>query len=245
MAKQNLRKAATRTGPTIDRSDPIPADDLTSFLKEEDGEDEAPVSRSRSTPKPAASADNPKKAADREVEIEPVLRRILSGPYKSKFLLLADWFDAATGDRGTEVSVETSVGQVRFSVIEWVNTPGFLKLIVDSGKMPFEPKPMVPLVLRKNDEFYHVTCVSPLTPMFGDLPFAEIILVVDNITNHQGINMEKNARLDVGTAPSSVSGKPSTQVDNDEPVADGEKAASLKDVLPARDFDVSRSDREG
>jgi hypothetical protein len=239
-----LNKTKQHTGPVVDRSAPIPADSLNDFLKEED-EDEDTFPARKPAPRSSGSPRSSGKVEEPEIVIEPVLRRILSGPYKSRFLLLADWFDAATSDRGTEVSVETSVGKVKFSVIEWINTPGFLKLIVDSGKMPFEPEPMVPLVLRKNDDLYHVTCVSPLTPMFGDLPFAEIILVVDSVTNNQDNNMEKDAKLRIGNAPSTVSGKPSTQVDNDEPVADGEKAASLKGVLPPQDFDVSRGDREG
>lgn len=240
MAK-GLVKTAQRTGPVVDRSGTIPADELSAFMEED--EDEAPSA-------PAAKAGRAKAgkseaptseaapASEPVVPSEPVISRLMTGPHKSKFLLLADWFEAAIGGRGTEASVKTNVGAVKFQVIEWIENPGFLKLIVDSEKMPFEPQPLASMTILHRDNAYETTCVSPLSPMFGGLPFAELLLTVDKVTSIE--DMEKNARIEPGKTPSAVSGKPSTDVDNDEPVAEGEKAASVKDALPAKDFDVSR-----
>lgn len=227
----SIQKTATRAGPVVDRKSPIPADELGAWLA-----DTEPSSELEPVPSPARLNTPP----GPEVTLEPVLRRLLYGDHKAKFLLLADWFESAIGRRPADVCVEADVGDVFFEVIDWIDTPGFLKLVVDRSRMPFEPKAMTQMRLRRRDQVYHTTCVSPMSPMFGSLPFSEVILVVDSVTDLTQVNMEKNARITPGVTPSVVSGRPSTGIDNDEPVAEGEKAASAKGALPDRDFDVSR-----
>lgn len=245
MATSSLKKTAQRTGPVIDRTSSIPADDLAAWM-EEDAANPAPET---SAPRKASGKAAPaKEEAAAPVAagppLEPVIRRLMAGERKSHFLLLADWFESAIGKRKADVCVESDVGDIFFEVIDWIQTPGFLKLVVDGSRMPFKPKAMGSMRIRRNGEVYQTTCVSPLSPMFGDLPFAELILVVDGVQNLTQENMEKNARITPGVTPSAVSGKPSTSVDNDEPVADGEKAASARGALPEKDFDVSREHEE-
>jgi hypothetical protein len=242
MATSSLKKTAQRSGPVIDRTSSIPADELTDWLDSD-----------VSDPQPAAPSETPGKAVPAKEEtavvagplMEPVIRRLMEGAHKAKFLLLADWFESAVGDRQADVCVEIQeVGDIFFEVIDWISTPGFIKIVVDGSRMRFTPKLGAQICLRRRGETYLVTCVSTPTPMFGDLPFAEILFVVDGHENLTQENMEKNARITPGVTPSAVSGKPSTSVDNDEPVADGEKAASARGALPERDFDVSREYEE-
>lgn len=240
MAK-GLIKTATRDGPVIDRSGQLPCDEIDAWL----GEDEAAPS------KPAvrvAKGAGVAPAGD-DLPAEPVLRRLLGGEHKSQFLLLADWFESAVARRPADVCVEADFGDVFFEVIDWIETPGFLKLVVDSTRMRVRPTSMSKLRIRRRDEVFVTTCVSPVTPMFGQLPFAELLLVVEGketvSSTTTKTNMEKNARITPGITPSAVSGKPSTDIDNEEPVADGEKAASVRGALAPRDFDVSREDEEG
>ncbi len=233
-----IRKAARRSGPSIRSSDSaIPADALGEFLAEqEDGPD--PVAR------PRPESGESERRASANYATEPVVDRLMTGPHKSQFLLLADWFEGAINERGSEVSVLTDVGNVKFHAIEWTENPGFVKVIVDIKKMPFEQQALAKLKISYRGKFYEMTCVSPLSPMFGGLPFADILLAVDKPPTTQ-TTMEKNARLEIGKTPSSVSGKPSTGVDHDEPVADGEKSASVRGVLPDQNFDVSRDEEDG
>lgn len=232
-----LKKTAQRSGPVVARDVVLPSDELHSFLEEEEPEPQ-PV-RESSRPAPVG------KVAAAHSLVEPVLQRLMAGAHKAQFLLLADWFESAMTSRNADVYVVTEVGDVKFEVIDWIEAPGFLKLVVNIDRMPFEPKAMSKMRIRRRDEVFNTTCVSPLAPMFGQLPFAELLLVVESQGKLTNSTMEKNARITPGVTPSAVSGKPSTDVDNDEPVADGEKAASLKGVLPDRDFDVSRDDEDG
>lgn len=246
MAK-SLIKTAQRDGPTVDRSSQLPGDELGDWL-DEDADEAAP------TPPPKAAARGAAKAVTGPVPdvdylpAEPVLRRLLGGEHKAQFLLLADWFEGAIARRPADVCVEADFGDVFFEVIDWIETPGFLKLVVDSKRMQVRPTSMSKLRIRRRDEVFLTTCVSPVTPMFGQLPFAELLLVVDGKETVNSVttrtNMEKHARITPGITPSAVSGKPSTDIDNEEPVADGEKAASVRGALAPRDFDVSREDEE-
>lgn len=237
-----LNKRKLRDTPEIDRSDTLPGEELLKWLDSDDDEapaDPAPAPTRQATAKPAA-------APDVHLPHEPVLRRLLGGEHKSQFLLLADWFEGAISKRPADVCVETDFGDVHFEVIDWIDTPGFLKVVVDSERMPFRPKSMVKMRIRRRDEVFLTTCVSPLSPMFGPLPFAEMLFVVDGKEPAIATNiMEKNARVTKGDTPSAVSGLPSTDVDNEEPVADGEKAASLRAVVLPKDFDVSRDYGDG
>ena len=235
MATASLKKTAQRTGPVTARSSPIPGEELSAWL---DVEEESPRSVSPAKlPGATKTVNGP--------PVEPVIQRLMGGTHKAQFLLLADWFESAVGERKADVCVETEVGDIFFEVIDWIATPGFLKVVVDGSRMRFTPKLGAQIRLRRYAETYLVTCVSTPTPMFGDLPFAEILFVVDGQENLTQENMEKNARITPGVTPSAVSGKPSTTVDNEEPVAEGEKAASVRGALPARDFDVSREREEG
>lgn len=249
MATSALKKTAQRTGPVIDRTSSIPADDLAAWMEEDTANPEPEPSAPRKSSGKAATAKESAPAKESAVvatgpPLEPVIRRLMASEHKSHFLLLADWFESAIGKRKADVCVEADVGDIFFEVIDWIQTPGFLKLVVDGSRMPFKPKAMGSMRIRRNGEVYQTTCVSPLSPMFGDLPFAELILVVDGVQNLTQEKMEKNARITPGVTPSAVSGKPSTSVDNDEPVADGEKAASARGALPEQDFDVSREHEE-
>jgi hypothetical protein len=243
MAK-GLNTAATRDGPVIDRSLPLPGEELSAWL-DADEDDAAPHN-------PPHSKDHTRGANEAAPEVinlpaEPVLRRLLGGEHKAQFLLLADWFESAVARRPADVCVEADFGDVFFEVIDWIETPGFLKLVVDSKRMQVRPTSMSKLRIRRRDEVFLTTCVSPVTPMFGQLPFAELLLVVEGkeTTNSTTqTNMEKNARTTLGITPSAVSGKPSTDIDNEEPVAYGEKAASVRGALAPRDFDVSRETEE-
>lgn len=238
MAKSStLRKTALGSGPRIAGNVPIPSDVIGDFMAEaravvsgqrDDDSDEVPSASSTPVARPAKAVP--------AIVSEPVIDRLLGGEHRSKFLLLADWFEGAVGGRTEEVCVETDVGDVKFEVIEWIVAPGFLKLVVDSSRMPFEPKSLAKMRLRRRGIVYSTTCVSPLSPMFGTLPFAELLLIIESESN----TMEKNARIEAGKTPSAVSGKPSTDIDNEEPVAEGEKSASVRGALPDRDFDVPR-----
>lgn len=238
MAK-SLIKSATRTGPVVDRSVQLPCEELDSWL------DEGETPPSPSVPKSLAKANAA--APAEELPAEPVLRRLLGGEHKAQFLLLADWFEGAVARRPADVCIEADFGDAFFEVIDWIETPGFLKLVVDSTRMRVRPKSMSKLRIRRRNEVFLTTCVSPVTPMFGQLPFAELLLVVEGkepATSTTETDMEKNARITSGVTPSAVSGKPSTHIDNEEPVAEGEKAASFRGALAPRDFDVSREGEE-
>lgn len=234
MATTSLNKTAQRTGPASSRTSAIPGEELNDWL---DG------TKDSSAPNFPVTLTGSAKSVDVTLA-EPVIRRLMGGAHKAQFLLLADWFESAVGERKADVCVETEVGDIFFEVIDWIATPGFLKIVVDGSRMRFTPKLGAQIRLRRHAETYLVTCVSTPTPMFGALPFAEILFVVDGQENLTHKNMEKNARITPGVTPSAVSGKPSTTVDNEEPVVEGEKAASVRGILPARDFDVSRAHEE-
>lgn len=211
---------------------PIPADGLSSFVDSvrsgAAAEPIAGVPASREAPTVAAPS------------VPAVVAELLEGPHSADFLALASWYTEMTLTAGLDVAVETELGDVVFKVLEWSESPGFLKLVVDRRTMPFQPRLMVDMRLRRNDgALFDVTCYTPLVPLLGTLPYAEMLFII-NETNP----MEKNARIETGRTPSAVSGVPSTGIDNEEPVADQEKAASLRTPLsvPRVDFDVSRED---
>lgn len=193
---------------------------------------------------PAEASEDTPDTPVQNLGVPPVIAELLRGPDSAILLRMAAWLRSALGDGSEKVYIETPLGDIRFEAIEWVETPGFLKLVVHEDRMPFKPKPMVSMLMRRNDTRLSVTCVSSLMPLIEGLPFSELIMVVDD--PNQQTTVEKHARIQAGVTPSVVSGKPSTGVDNDEPVADGEKSAAWLDALdPDEDFDVSRDDCGG
>ncbi len=176
--------------------------------------------------------------------VDPRIASLLAGENREGFLSLVDWYTDIVSSKGHQIAVETTLGDVLFDVLDWYEGDGFIKLVVRADRMPFMPKAMVDMRLRKGRQTYDVTCFAPLVPLLGELPYAEMLLIHDNQPSN---TVEKNARITPGQTPSAVSGQPSTHVDNDEPVAGHEKAASMREPLTKRpaDFDVPREDEVG
>lgn len=144
----------------------------------------------------------------------------------------------------------TPVGDVR-SRVSWASAPadraheesGLLLVLVREGDGDaFTPKPgaAVDISFAKGGSRcpvnppFPVLCLAPPMRLYRDVGVALLCFLPQNTGT-----MEKTGKLHDG-APSAVSGLPSTGVSDDgEPVADGEKAASLHQP-PPEDFDVPR-----
>lgn len=188
--------------------------------------------------------DDADDAASASQTIEPLVRpsvhetiqRVWDSPEGAELLAVARAIEERSKSR-TSLVFHTPVGDVRVPVVEVNGDPSsmpptslFTVTLRDSGDS-FRPKPGVPLIvsLNRSGKQVTVTCLAEPAKLYKGLGIDLLCFVT------QDSPVEKNGKLKED-APSVVSGDPSTTVDQGEPVARGEKAASVKD------FDVARED---
>lgn len=220
-----------RSGNEVARGGKLAVDELNDFLDIIDSDDEERLPRDEKV-RGQGSVASP---------LPPDIAHLMRGDHRSLLLKMATWLRDAVSGKTENVFIETDFGAIKFEVIDWTDTPGFVRLIVNEERLPFRPRPMATMRIIRNEKNYNVTCVATPMPMIPGLPFSELLLVINQHSNPNN-NVEKDAKVRTGITPSVVSGLPSTDIDNEEPVSDGEKSASWRDAASAFDFDIARDD---
>ncbi len=176
-------------------------------------------------------------AAPSKPTVHEVIQRVWDSPDGKELLAVARVIEERSDSKNSLV-FHTPVGDVRIPVVDVNGDPAmmghmslFTVTVRDNGDS-FRPLPGVPLVVSLNhsNRRVTVTCLAEPAKLYKGLGIDLLCFVT------QDSPVEKNGKLEEG-APSVVSGNPSVKVDQGEPVALGEKAASVKDFDKARALD--------
>lgn len=176
--------------------------------------------------------------ASPESNVHEVLRRVWLSADGAELLAVARVIEER-GASSNSLVFHTPVGDVRIAVVDVNGDPASLPptslftVTVRDSNESFRPIPGVPMLvsLNRSNRRVMVTCLAEPAKLYKGLGIDLLCFVT------QGLQVEKNGKIKEG-APSVVSGEPSVKTDNGEPVALGEKVASVKD------FDVARSSYE-
>jgi hypothetical protein len=175
----------------------------------------------------------------RGVSLPPVLQRIFGTEAEAELMAVAKFLDPHSRQTLTLV-FHTPIGDVR-TPVNWSSYPpeqihrakDLLLILVRTSSSTFIPIPGSDLEISFAEHGggrLRATCLAPPMRLY---PGVGIDLLC--FLPHVDASVEKNGQLKDG-APSVVSGNPSTHTDEEgEPLADGEKAASLRQVAESWD----------
>lgn len=169
-----------------------------------------------------------------------VITKLLASPARDELLGIANMLEAVSRS-SYRIIFHTPVGDIKCQVSWLSQAPGvilrsegmfFVKMRSDA--MVFTPRPgaVFDIGFEGTDGRLAVVCLAEPQRLY---PGVDLLCFMPHNSA-----VEKNGRLKED-APSVVSGKPSNEVVNGEPVVSGEKPAATIWPAPGKDFDNVRS----